>query len=180
MSDVARFARPIGELMNQLSGPNGEKRFKEFLLWLKRVGKTILVTGIDRTLSNEQAIEAGDPTWWFKDQAELDAAPRFEYDHVELDFVEFNRGASIVEVDAIYTGGWVPDLVAVSRYMATKLEAADERPIVIQWGVRPDGTAACALWRLEGSRYAVSVRRDGVWWGRKCRFARVRKAGFVN
>lgn len=136
---------------------------------------SILVTSIDRSLSNEQAVEAEGRTWWYKNQAELDAAPRFEGDQVEIDIVEFDHDPTIAEVNAIYIDGWVPDLVAVARYMATKPEAADDRYIAIQWGVRPDGTVACAIWMRGVSNRKVVILRDGVRWYRKCRFARVRK-----
>ena len=35
--DVSALKGPLGELMDQCSGPNGEARFEEFKLWLKKV-----------------------------------------------------------------------------------------------------------------------------------------------
>lgn len=175
ITDVSKFRGPLIEVHNQLFGPNGEEFLNRLNLLLKQ--QLILVTGINRYISNEQAVEAGGRTWWFKNQVVLDSAPQYDGAEAEVDFVDFDHDPTIEEVNGIYVDGWVPDLHAVSRHMELRPDVADDHPIALQWDMQPDGTAAYALWDRGDSERGVHVDRDGICWSRLYRFARVRKIG---
>ncbi len=175
ISDVSKLRGPLGELMNQLLGQNGEERLAELNLWLKRVGVGILLT-IDRTLTAEQAVEKTGRVWWHKNQVELDNAPISGSFQVSLEIFELDYEPTLVELDREYASrGLKPDLSALSQYICEKPEAADDRPIACQWGFKPEGTAACAVFNRGTSERGVFVDRFGTRWGRLYRFAGVRE-----
>ncbi len=173
--DVARLAGPLGEFMTQISGKNGEKRFEEFLLWLKRVGAGVLVD-VNRSLTAEQAVNATGRVWWYKNQTELDTAPVDGLVRVMLEFFELDYEPTPTELDAEYRSrGLEADFAALSAYMVEKPESADDRPNACQWGLNPDGTAAYAIFNRYDRDRGVSVHRFGNRWDRQFRFAGVRK-----
>lgn len=172
--EVSALQGPLAELISQLAGKNGEKRFEEFKLWLKRVGVGILVE-VNRALTPEQAVNATGRVWWYKNQTELDSAPVAGSARVEQVIFELDYEPTPTELEAEYQSrGLRPDLAALSAYMKEKPESADDRSIACQWGLNPDGTAAYAFFsRSDRGRY-VSVHRFGYRWSRRCRFAGVR------
>lgn len=172
--DVARLAGPLSEFMTQISGKNGEKRFEEWLLWLKRVGFGHLIE-VDRSLTAEQAVNTTGRTWWYKNQVELDGAPISGPARVTLEIFELDYEPTPTELESEYNSrGLRADFAALSAYMAEKPEAADDRPIACQWGLSPDGTAAAAIFNRDDGDRNVLVNRGGSRWRRYCRFAGVR------
>lgn len=178
--DVSRLKGPLGELMDQFSGRNAEKRFQEFLLWLKRVGAGTLIE-VNRSLTAEQAVNATGRSWWHKDQHELDSAPVSGPDRVEQIIFEIDYEPTPAELDQDYRlRDITPDLLALSKYMCEKPEAADDRPLACQWGLNPDGTAAYAIFdRIDRDR-KVSVNRSGFRWHRYYRFVGFRKVSALD
>ena len=71
--DGSALKGPLGELMDQCSGPNGEARFEEFKRWLKRVGNL---------LQHLRDVALG-PLGQFV------AAEKFTKDNTEVKFYEF-------------------------------------------------------------------------------------------
>lgn len=172
--EVSALQGPLAELISQLAGKNGEKRFEEFKLWLKRVRAGVFVV-VNRVLTPEQAVNATSRVWWFKNQIELDLAPITGPDQVELEIFELSYEPTPTELEGEYCSrGLRADLGALSAYMAEKPEAADDRPIACQWGLNPDGTAAFAFFGGDDRGRDVFVSRYGGRWGRQYRFAGVR------
>lgn len=171
---------PLKELMAQISGQNGRLRQEEFLLWLKRVGFGHLVE-VDRSLTADQAVNATGRVWFYKNQTELDTAPVSGSARVMLEIFELDYEPTPTELEAEYRSrGLTPDFSALCAYIAKKPEAADDRPIVCQWGLNSDGTAACAIFDRIGRDRGVGVGRNGFRWDRDFRFAGVRELSPVT
>ncbi len=185
--DVSALQVPLAEFMSQVAGRNGEKRLEEFKLWLNRVIVNVWVN-VDRSLTAEQGVNKTGSKLLHRNQTELAStptelasAPITGMACVMLQIFELDYEPTPVELDDEYRSrGLTTDLLALSQYMCDRPEAVDKGPIICQWGLNPNGTAAYAIFDCFDSVREVYVLRRDSRWSRRYRFAGVREAGPVS
>ncbi len=154
----------IEEMMLQFAAQNREKRFE-----------VETPVEVDRSLTAEQWVNKTGLKWFHKNQTVLDSAPTTGLARVMLQIFELDYDPTPTELDHEYkSSGIAPDLAALAKYMCDNPEAVDDRELMCQWGLNPDGSIAFAVFGCEGGVRKVVVGRSSHRWGRKCRFAGVR------